>query len=332
MNPDRSSSAGTTVMSALKASGLDTSYIRRLNDEQHASARTAQYIAVNDSEKSLVMAMADMGIFSNHSFPAYWKSAVASTKPEWLVVDGNWSENDIRAWIAAGKENKCQVAFEPVSNEKSIRLFSSAKEHSHLGVFPNADVNLASPNNFELEAMYTRARENGYFDNPEWFEVIDSFGLRGARERFVSLTSAELTDAGVPVQTMQLLPYIPTIVTKLGANGVLLTSILAKDDPRLRDRAADPFILARAVEPNSPVGGVYMRLFPAAERVDNVVSVNGVGDTFFGTLVAGLAKGGKIENVIGVAQKAAVLTLRSSESVSPDLRRLEEDFTASIGN
>jgi pseudouridine-5'-phosphate glycosidase/pseudouridine kinase len=48
--------------------------------------------------------------------------------------------------------------------------------------------------------MYERAKERGYLDSDEWFSVIDAFGMRGAREKFVYMTSRELTDAGIPVQ------------------------------------------------------------------------------------------------------------------------------------
>lgn len=70
-----------------------------------------------------------------------------------------------------------------------------------------------------------------------------------------------------------------------------------------------------------------MRLFPAVEEVkpEDVVSVNGVGDTFAGTLIAGLAKRGKnarVEELIDLAQRAAVLTLKSKEAVSPGLGTL----------
>lgn len=70
-----------------------------------------------------------------------------------------------------------------------------------------------------------------------------------------------------------------------------------------------------------------MRLFPAIEQVssENVVSVNGVGDTFLGALIAGMAKKGqdsRVEDFIGLAQRAAVLTLKSRESVSPGLGTL----------
>jgi pseudouridine-5'-phosphate glycosidase/pseudouridine kinase len=57
--------------------------------------------------------------------------------------------------------------------------------------------------------------------------------------------------------------------------------------------------------------------------------VNGVGDTFVGTLVAQLAKAKAqgiekgVEECIDIAQRAAVLTLKSSQAVSPDLSTLK---------
>lgn len=319
-------SAGATILSTLEGTGLDTSNIRKLGHEYH-TARTAQYVAVNDAEKNLVMAMADMAILTNHSFPAYWASAIEAAKPKWLVVDGNWAEKDIHAWIRAGRQHGAKVAFEPVSNVKAARLFGK-EGSSALGVFPNAAVDIASPNQYELAAMYSAAKENGHLDSARWFEVVDAFGITGggARDRFVRLTSADMTNAGIPVQTIQLLPYIPTLVTKIGANGALLTMLLRKDDPRLYDHEHERYILTRTTNDHPHVGGVYMRLFPAIERVKDVVSVNGVGDTFLGTLIAGLAQGGNVEDLVDIAQKAAVLTLKSHQSVSPDLGTLEGEL------
>ena len=60
-------------------------------------------------------------------------------------------------------------------------------------------------------------------------------------------------------------------------------------------------------------------------KQDEIVSVNGVGDTFAGALVAGMAKtgsGARVEDFVDVAQRAAVLTLKSKESVSPGLGTL----------
>ncbi|KAK8089715.1 hypothetical protein PG997_004676 [Apiospora hydei] len=322
--------AGTTVLNSLEPAGMDTSCIRRL---EGAAGRTAQYVAVNDANKSLVMAMADMDIFTANSDPAHWASVVTASKPKWLVVDANWSESDIRSWIKTGKQNRASIAFEPVSNAKSARLFGPIRgHHEPLGVFPAPSVDLATPNRHELAAMHAAAAaQHEYLADPRWFDVVDAFAMfggSGIRERFVRLTSKALADAGVPQQAVQLLPYVPTLVAKLGDQGALLVEILGRDDPRLRDAAHEPFILTRAAVDHPSIGGVYMRLFPVAQEVADVVSVNGVGDTFLGVLVAGLARGGRTVDLIDVAQKAAVLTLRSSESVSEDLGTLENELVA----
>ncbi|KAK1773287.1 Indigoidine synthase A like protein-domain-containing protein [Copromyces sp. CBS 386.78] len=322
--------AGATILANLEASGLDTTCIRKLGRE-YPSTRTAQYVAVNDADKNLVMAMADMAIFSNHSFPTYWNSAVAATKPKWLVVDGNWAETDIQTWIEAGRKHGARVAFEPVSAAKSERLFAAPKRGGQLPLrlFPNASVDLASPNQYELQAMHGAATRNEYFTH-SWFEVIDSFGMHGSRDKFVRLTSAEITDMGLPQQNIQLLPYIPTIITKLGSKGALVTMLLKPGDPLLRDVHHAPYILARNYNDHPYVGGVYMRLFPPVETVKDVVSVNGVGDTFLGVLVAGLAMGGRVENLVDVAQRAACLSLRSHESVSMELVGLKSELRLAV--
>ncbi|KAK4136357.1 hypothetical protein BT67DRAFT_175270 [Trichocladium antarcticum] len=247
--------AGSTIISALEASGMDTSSIRQLGHE-YPSTRTAQYVAVNDAHKNLVMAMADMAIFSTHSFPAYWDSAVAAAKPKWLVIDANWAEADIQAWIQAGQTHGAKMAFEPVSVAKSQRLFpspaTSPKHHHHktdaLGLYPRASISLSTPNQHELLAMYEAAKRHGYLDAPAWFDVVDAFGIMsGARQQFVSITSAEMADSGIPVQSVSLLPYIPTIITKLGANGALLTALLARGDPRLRDPDEARYVVSRCL-------------------------------------------------------------------------------------
>ncbi|KAI1145499.1 Indigoidine synthase A like protein-domain-containing protein [Nemania diffusa] len=307
--------AGSTVLASLDSCGMDTSCIQQLSHDEYPGSRTAQYVSVNDANKHLVLAMADMDIFTNQTFSPSWVSTIRSSNPKWLVVDGNWKDHDIRSWIQAGKQNGAKIAFEPVSRAKSARLFCAERGIESLGVFPHATVDLATPNQYELASMHEAAQGNEYFSDSRWWSVIDSFSMRGSRERFVNITSTAMTDDGIPQQAIQLLPFIPTIITKLGSDGALLTTILKKDDPLLYDAAHNSFILSRCVNDNADVGGVYMRMFPAVELVTDVASVNGIGDTFLGTLVAGLAQGGQIQNLINVAQKAAVLTLRSPQSI-----------------
>lgn len=70
-----------------------------------------------------------------------------------------------------------------------------------------------------------------------------------------------------------------------------------------------------------------MRLFPPVEFVpsDEIVSVNGVGDTFLGVLMAGLAKEKpkSIVDLVDIAQRGSVMTLKSKEAVSPDISALQ---------
>ena len=74
------------------------------------------------------------------------------------------------------------------------------------------------------------------------------------------------------------------------------------------------------------ISSIDMRLFPPAEVVaeDDVVSVNGVGDTFLGIILAGLAKEESRDwpHLIDMAQRGSVMTLKSNESVSPDISGL----------
>ena len=50
---------------------------------------------------------------------------------------------------------------------------------------------------------------------------------------------------------------------------------------------------------------------------------NGIGDTMLGVIVAGLSKGRALEEVLPLAQEAAVLTLKSSQAVSPQVSELQ---------
>ena len=106
--------------------------------------------------------------------------------------------------------------------------------------------------------MHSAASNADLFEREDWWQIIDTIGLSssGSREKLVSLTSATLVDEGVPQQSIQLLPYVPTLLTKLGSQGVLMTQLLAKDDARLKSRDSAPYILGRSTDGNDLVGGV----------------------------------------------------------------------------
>ncbi|OJD23330.1 hypothetical protein ACJ73_05317 [Blastomyces percursus] len=307
--------------------------------------RTAQYVSVNDAKKNLMLAMADMTTMEVPQqyldFNVFWDPLIQRARPNWVVIDANWSPDVIAKWISLAKSHGAKIAFEPVSNAKSTRLFTRSLSNSKSiiqpsSTIPNHPIDIVTPNRHELTTMYTTARESGIFESAQWWEVINSLEMpsSGSRDRLVSITNSKLVDQGIPQQAIQLLPFIPCIITKLGPQGVLLTQILPPGDERLRSADYARYMLGRSYADgnNNPIGGVYMRLFPPAEVLKHadVVSVNGAGDTLLGVIVAGLAMGeGKddvglrrLDDVIPVAQRASVETLKSSDAVSAKISKL----------
>lgn len=320
-------SAGLMAMERLTAKGLSPSAL-----VQKPSARTAQYVAVNDAQKNLVLAMADMAIMEdcNSEIDKVWRPQLERRKPRWLVLDANWDSRSLQQWIKIGKDIGIKIAFEPVSVAKSKTLFaSSVDDSSLLGVLPDHAVSLATPNSLELASMHAAAREAELFEREDWWQTIDAMGLSssGSREKLTSITNSTLVDQGTPQQSIQLLPLIPTILTKLGDKGVLMTQALRPGDDRLRSPAHAKYVLSHADPTHPTIGGVYMRLFPPAERVlpTDVISVNGAGDTFLGIIIAGLAKDRPrtLIDLVQVAQQGSVMTLKSREAVSPKIKELQ---------
>ncbi|KAJ5972487.1 Pseudouridine-5'-phosphate glycosidase [Penicillium vulpinum] len=328
--------SGRAALSTLEKEGLSTAGIQVL--PAIPGTRTAQYIAINDIKKDLVVAMADMGIVelpeSQLDFDGFWEPLLERTKPKWVVVDANWRPDVMAKWSAVARKHGARVAFEPVSTAKSRRLFGSGVTSVGATISPNQTVpdnaiSLACPNRLELTAMYTAARESSLFESQGWWHIINSMNMSptGSRERLIAITSLSLVDEGLPQQTVQLLPFIPCIVTKLGGAGALLTQLLPPGDPRLTDPESAPYILARApIDSDVPFGGVYMRLFSPATILDanDIVSVNAAGDTLLGVVVAGLARDSsvRIEDVIPIAQEASRKTLASAGGVSKELGEL----------
>ena len=316
--------AGSTALRMLADQGLQTSGIQKLTTD----FRTAQYIAINDAHKNLLIAMADMKILedTHGDLDTLWKPLVEACKPKWLVIDANWDPAVLRKWIELARNVGAKVAYEPVSVMKSRRIFPAI--HPGLATVPNNGISLATPNALELASMHEAATVAGLFEREDWWHIIDSIGLpsSGSRDKLVSLTSGALVDQGIPQQCIRLLPFIPSILTTLGHQGVLMTQMLRPGDNRLMSPTSAPYILSRSTDGSNFVGGVYMRLFPPVEGVqkDDIVSVNGVGDTFLGVIIAGLVKKQPkdLEGLVNLAQKGSVMTLKSDEAVSPQISML----------
>lgn len=89
------------------------------------------------------------------------------------------------------------------------------------GVYPKHDVDLTTPNEQELDAIYTAAKEYNYLERQDWWKAIDALGISSTRVtvQLRDLTTPQFVEKGIPQRMIQLLPFMPNIVTKLGAGG-----------------------------------------------------------------------------------------------------------------
>jgi len=279
-------SAGIAAKRHLEQVGMNIDDIHTIRD----SNRTSRYIALNDRSKNLFIGIADMQILEDQAahFNDIWAVALKSRQPKWVVLDGNWDEATLKLWIDTAHKVMAKIAFEPVSVEKSTRLIGAGLIGDELRI------DLATPNEEEMQGMHLELvkRQAGH-QGP-------SFGVQEDPTEWQ--VPEDLND--ISTKCVMLLSLAKTIVCKLGSRGV----ILAQRDG-LKSSAA------------------IVRHIPVPEQVPekDISSVNGVGDTFLGALVAGLARKNPkpIEELIYVAQMAAAMTLRSPESVSAEIAALK---------
>ncbi|KAI9653025.1 MAG: hypothetical protein M1831_006232 [Alyxoria varia] len=277
-----------------------------------------------------------------------------NTNQEWLVADANWSATTLHQWLASARTSNLLTAYEPVSVAKCTRIFSTTAPCSPLSSPPAPHpphlADLATPNVHELEAMYSYVKSTGLMEREDYESArkglynMDELGIHPEieRRRLIRATSRELADEQIPDRVEKLLPFVPNIAVKLGPRGVLFMRMLLESDPVLDPSNPSRYVVVRARDRQPArsqhgwerkVAGMYARLFPPPKVLqgEDIVSVNGAGDTFMGALVAGLVREGgsfetlgeeTLEEVVMRAQRASAMTLGSSESVCPEIARL----------
>ena len=326
--------SGRAALSQLEKEGMPVTGIKTLS----TPARTAQYVAVNNANKDLSLAMADMSILEQIPQEEITSLATAASisPPSIFIADGNWAPPALHSWLHAFRHPSTTTIFEPVSTAKALRVFSPANNQPNPPHHPLADI--ITPNAHELSALHTHANSASLFDTPHWFAAIDALGIpdTGLRVPLAHATSSLLVDQGIPQMGIKLLPFFPTVLVKLGAEGVVLLKMLRTGAQELRDEDEKPFILARnrslASSPPGDVSptpaGLYVRLFPPETTLAprDIRSVNGAGDTFCGAIAVALSRGIPVQHAVGFAQRAACLSLKSGESVSGALKGLDLPF------
>jgi len=172
--------------------------------------------------------------------------------------------------------------------------------------------------------MYSAATAADLFSTSlPWWPTIDALAIdsrfRDQIDRVAARTGVDFSQSGMIQKAVSLLPYIPRLFVKLGERGVVVVRLLEVGEKPRRSRES---VVVEARE-GEEVGGLEVRYFPAEQLgEEGVKSVNGAGDTFLGVLVAAMVRGLPLEEAVGEAQKAAVLTLGEREAVSPRIRAL----------
>ncbi|KAI5840930.1 Indigoidine synthase A like protein-domain-containing protein [Tricharina praecox] len=288
--------AGSWVRERVQERGMDTEGI--FTDPARATAR---YVAVNDANGGLFVASADMRVIE-HLGTADVTEVIKAANAEWVVLDGNLSQQTTKGVLEYCLKSGIKAIFEPTSTAKSAHIF-----HATLPSHPSCALGGAIL----------------YATSLPWWPTIDALtidsGFRDRVDQLAARTGVDLSESGIVQKAVSLLPYIPRLFVKLGEQGVIVVRLLEVGEKPRRSRES---VVVEARE-GEEVGGVEVRYF-AAEKlgVDGVQSVNGAGDTFLGVLVAAMVRGLPLEEAVGEAQKAAVLTLGVKEAVSARIRPL----------
>lgn len=294
---------------------------------RHDSLPTAKYIAMYDKKDgALIVACADMNIV-HHMGTEHIKSQIETTQPRAVFFDGNLSTAQQQAILqSVPRPSSCFVAFEPTSVPKAADLAAIPS----LGVYPEHDIDLALPNLVELESMAMAFDKHEKFNTDHWFPVIDALGINEMfRNRLDHLvqTTAELKPfaaTGALQQAIRLLPYIPNLLIKDGANGVLLIKLV----DTLRE-SAPPNTLQ---SPGARLG-LLVEHYPSHKLDDQsqIVNVSGAGDTFCGVIAAECSTDinwikhqDKRRQVIDRAQWAASRSILVDEAVSQDIQNYKD--------
>lgn len=141
-----------------------------------------------------------------------------------------------------------------------------------------------------------------------------------------------LVNDGVAQMAINLLPFFQHLVITCGDRGVVVASrIYGKDIEKSawtneRSNPRGRYIVAKGNHGNELV---VMKHFPALNvNPDEIVSDTGAGDSFTGSLCAGIIRDPdafldpeRMETLIRQAQEAAVLSMHSVRAVSPSLGR-----------
>ncbi|KAF8605153.1 hypothetical protein BDV93DRAFT_74752 [Ceratobasidium sp. AG-I] len=297
--------------------------------------RTAVCNMFLDSQGDLQTGVADMGITSNIDLGLEKLLAkLSQVSPRIVAFDGNPTSETISKIVETAREQGAMTFFEPTSIAKCTRIIPALAKLVAYDLY-DPYITGAFPNIIELRSMWEAARaEEDLISSSYWWTVVDTFGpdfqhtLSGKIRGDVKF----LLEDGIIQMATQLLPFIKHLVIKCGSKGVVLVAHVTDKEGVanwISDKSSpsELQIVSRA----SDGSAVVIRYFPAhILDGDGSWNVTGAGDTLVGALLASLTSKGNIffkpsqlNEAIYLAQKCAVLTIRSPLAVSPEISSMK---------
>ena len=318
---------GDFLLREMERVGLSTAAVVKLSKE---TARTGTYTGNYDTSKSLIFGMADISLMEHSTFrdEGYWQSLITKVAPKWILLDTCFAPDIISLIVKSARMSKARIFVEPVSVPLSISLIKSYPGIiNSTSIYPDCFFDAVAPNSLELTAMYESTSSNGLFDSCKYKKLMEQ--LTGANlKATLSKMSLPQNAQEAAFESVSLLPYFPAIITTLGENGCLLSKLSRREDTSTKENTA--YLVQTH---SSAPATVFVKHYPAPSLIskEDIVSVNGAGDTFNGVLIAesiltsqsrGDEAGFLDDACIRFAQEAAACSVMHAEAVSPNIRSL----------
>ncbi|EWC46481.1 hypothetical protein DRE_04204 [Drechslerella stenobrocha 248] len=207
---------------------------------------TATYIALNSRQVSggLAMGMADMGTIRNLP-PVVINKTIDQYRPETICFDLNLNHGAMEELLKSAKKCGATVVCEPTSAAKITKLAPLLVE---FGEASHQGIDILAPNELELSALHeafvaeVKRRDSKVSTQSTYYEKLLTDHYINPFKRFL-LDLYETIKPGVVVgpkqekftklvqEAVALLPVVPTLLIKLGGDGVLIVRTVKHPKP-----------------------------------------------------------------------------------------------------
>lgn len=333
-------SAGELLLRSLAKEGLDTDGIIKLRpSKEHGEVRTGQYVGNYNHNKDFIFGMADVKLMSHPSTEdeKLWRKAIDKVQPRIIVLDTTFSHYTIKTISRIAQEKHICIVVEPTSSPRAETLPTSALFHPLKDDTRATRLDMLTPNVQELKAIINGIEKNklvassSHRANSDVTSLLLDTGLSENEQEIVS-------------KALAVLLFVPVIITTLGDNGcILLLRIDAEITASNEQIRATPGFISL---PGQEYSAIIRHYGPVAHlNAEDIVSVNGTGDSLVGAILVELAriledkKHSSLDrlpslaeivplngwdSIVNQGQWAAIATLLDSSAVGPGLKNLQE--------